>query len=140
MNRSLPIQLLLALLLTQGPGVSGQTPVFSVYFCADTRYNPGHGGGIIPLTPHTWLYANDKLMLPDNIAELTLFTRDTCYIHLQGKGNYTIAEIDKLPRHPIRDTMIIQYYSFLWQEKIKSSPTAPRNTANFSPQPSRAFN
>jgi hypothetical protein len=140
MSRSLPIQLFLALFLTQGLGVSGQTPVFSVYFCVDTRYSPGHGGGIVPLAPHTWLYANDKLVLPTNIAELTLFTRDTCYIHLQGKGNYTIPEIEKLPHHPIRDTMVIRYYSFLWQEKIKPLPSGPRNTVNTSPHSSSALN
>jgi hypothetical protein len=140
MNRSLPLQLFLALLLTQGPRVIGQVPVFSVYFTADTRYSPGHGGGILPLAPHTWLYANDKLMLPDNIAELTLFTGDTCYVHLQGKGNYTIAEIEKLPRHPIRDKMIVQYYSFIWQERIKSPPSAPHNITTSSSHPSHARN
>ena len=140
MNRSLPIQLFLALLLTQGLRVSSQIPVFGVYYCADTRYSPGRGGGIVSLASHTWLYANDKLMMPDNIAELTLFTRDTCYIHLLGKGNYTIAEIEKLPRIPIRDTMMIQYYSFFWQEKIMPAPPATHITTNSSPHPSRSLN
>ncbi|HTR30892.1 MAG TPA: hypothetical protein VMH27_16595 [Puia sp.] len=140
MNRSLPIQLFLALLLIQGLRVSGQIPVFGVYFCADTRYSPGHGGGIVPLAPHTWLYANDKLMMPDNIAELTLFTRDTCYIRLLGKGNYTVAEIEKRPRIPIRDTMMIRYYSFFWQEKIKPAPFVTRNMVNSSGNTSRSPN
>jgi hypothetical protein len=116
------IYLFLAVILIQGLNVQGQSPVFGVYFTAgNIKYVPARGGAR-SLDLHTWLNASDKLILLDNIAETTLFARDTCYIRLHGKGTYTTAEIENMPRTRIRDTLISRYLSLLWAEVIRPAP------------------
>jgi hypothetical protein len=129
MNRSLPLNLLLALFLAQdahaqsavSQGTHAQSPIFGVFFTAGLiDYIPSHGP-TRPLDNHTWLTTNDKLKLADNIAEVILFARDTTYVQLEGKGSYTAAGIAKLPRHTIRDPMMIRYFSFFWPSTISTA-------------------
>jgi len=118
-------KLLLALVLTQGLAARGQSPLYGVYYTTgNSRFSQAHGSGIQPLTSHTRIVAGDKLTLLDNIAQVTLFARDTSYIHLEGKGIYTVAQLDKMPRTRIRDTIIIQYFAMFWNDAIHPGPAA----------------
>jgi hypothetical protein len=118
------IYLLLAAILFPGLNTRGQSPIFGIYFtAANIRYVPARGGAK-PLDPHTWLKATDKLILLDNIAEITLFDHDSSYVRLHGKGTYAVAEIENMPRTRVRDTVILRYLSFLWQDAIRPDPHA----------------
>jgi hypothetical protein len=118
------IYLLLAAILFPGLNTRGQSPIFGIYFTAgNIRYVPVRGGAK-PLDPHTWLKATDKLILLDNIAEITLFDHDSSYVRLHGKGTYAVAEIENMPCTRVRDTVILRYLSFLWQDAIRPDPHA----------------
>jgi hypothetical protein len=130
-------KLLLALVLTQGLAARGQSPLYGVYyFTGNSRFNQAHGGSIQPLTTHTRIVAGDKLALLDNIAEVTLFTRDTSYIRVEGKGNYTVAQLDKMPRTRISDTIMVQYFALFWNDATHPGPAA--SSANTGPATSSA--
>jgi hypothetical protein len=118
------IYLLLAAILFPGLNTRGQSPIFGIYFTAgNIRYVPARGSAK-PLDPHTWLKATDKLILLDNIAEITLFDHDSSYVRLHGKGTYAIAEIENMPRNRVGDTLILRYLSFLWQDASRPDPHA----------------
>jgi hypothetical protein len=139
MQHSSTIRLLLAVTLFQGLATRGQSPVFGVYFTSgNIKYSTARGG-VRPVGSHTWLNAGDKLMLLDNISDITLFARDTSYVRLQGKANYTVAQLDKMPRTRIRDTIMIQYFSLFWEEAIhlptSTSTNAPQSGAAPTPTP-----
>jgi hypothetical protein len=126
MKHSSTIKLFPAIVLTQMITIftaftaRGQWPAFGVYHTAGTiKCVAAHGGATRPLTEHSWLYEGDKLMLLDNIAEIILFDRDTNYIRLHGKGNYTTADIKKIQRSHIRDNITVRYISLLWDELIR---------------------
>jgi hypothetical protein len=111
------IYLLLTVILTLGLTARGQRPAFGVYLTAGAiKCIPAHGGGSTPVLQHDWLYEGDKLILLDNIAEITLFDHDSSYILLHGKGAYTTAEIEKMQPTRVRDTTVIRYLSLLWAE------------------------
>jgi hypothetical protein len=127
------IYLLLAATLTLGLAARGQRPVFGVYSAAgDIKCVPARGPSR-PVVSLAWLYETDKLALLDNISEITLFDRDTSYIRLQGKGNYTIAGIEKMQPTRVRDTMIIRYLSFLWEDVIRPAPPASTGISHSTP-------
>ena len=104
----------------------GQGPVFGVYFNAGTiKYLPAHDGAARPLVFHDWLAEGDRVLLQDNIAELILIDRDSNYIRLDGKGNYTVADLEKMPRNHVADSITLRYFSLLWTEAPHSSPHSP---------------
>lgn len=120
MTRTIAVKLFPALFLTLG--ARAQSPVLCVYFTAGTvSYIPSHGP-ITPLDTHTTLFVNDKLTLSDNVSEVILFSRDTSYLKLEGRGTYTAAALSRLPRHRIRDPMMILYFSFFWQPAPLTMP------------------
>ncbi|HET6253228.1 MAG TPA: hypothetical protein VFE32_04115 [Puia sp.] len=117
MPNSFLICLLLIAILTQGLAARGQQPVFGIYSAAGTiKYSPARkgAGGPRPIAQHDWLYNGDKLQLLDNMAETILFDRDSGYVRLMGRGAYTTADIDKMRRTHVRDTLILRYLSLLW--------------------------
>ena len=136
MHYSSNIYLFLAVILIQGLKVRGQSPVFGVYSTTgNIKYVPARGAAR-SLDPHTWVNASDKLILLDNIAETTLVDRDTSYIRLHGKGTYTTAEIENMPRSRVRDTIIIRYLSLLWADAIRPAPHSsadPPRSRNHTP-------
>ena len=123
MARSLAVTLILSLFLTKG--APAQLTAFGVYFTAGTvTYIPARGPSRA-LETHTFLKATDRVTLSDNIAQVILFSPDTSYVELEGKGTYTTAAIAKLPHHPIRDPMVIKYFSFFWSPPSSSPPRDP---------------
>ncbi|HEV2354447.1 MAG TPA: hypothetical protein VGR89_09400, partial [Puia sp.] len=108
----------------QGPlPAVAQGPVLGVYFSAGTiQYLPARNGAARPLTIHTWLSDGDRVSLQDNISELILFDRDSDYIRLDGKGSYTVADLEKMPRMHVSDSLTLRYFSLLWAEAPHSSP------------------
>jgi hypothetical protein len=134
-------KLLLALVLTQGLAARGQSALYGVYYTTgNSRFNQAHGGAVQLLTTHTRIVAGDKLTLLDNIAEVTLFARDTSYIRLEGKGIYTVAQLDKMPRTRIRDTIMMQYFALFWNDAIHPGPaTSSANTVHATAQYSKSI-
>jgi hypothetical protein len=123
MNHSFAFKLFLVLLLTQGLVTSGQSPIYCVYFTTgNIKYTSVRADGVKPAIPHTLLSVGDKLMVLDNISGITLLARDTSYLRLEAKGNYTISQLDKMPRTRITDTIMIQYLSFFWEETSRAQP------------------
>lgn len=116
----------------------GQGPLFCVYFNAgNIKYIPVHNGPTRPLGFHNWLFNGDRIVLQDNIAELILFDRDSNYLRLDGKGNYTIADLAKLPHRRLSDSITVRYLSLLWNGAPRSAMYAP--AAPFIPGPPRAY-
>jgi hypothetical protein len=122
------IKLLLATIVVQGliPGLTrtlsaqGTWPAFGVYHTAGTIKCVSAKGGVAQaVLPHSWVYTGDKLLLLDNVAELILFDRDSNYIRLHGKGNYTTADIQKMQRTHVRDNITVKYLSLLWEELLR---------------------
>ncbi|HXD77432.1 MAG TPA: hypothetical protein VN616_06470 [Puia sp.] len=129
--------LIVASLLLQNPAARAQGPVFGVYFNAgNIRYTPAHGGGTQLLGYHNWLFDGDKLSLQDNISELILFDRDSNYVKLEGKGNYTVAQMGQLPRHRLTDTVEIRYASLFWADAPQPTVRATgRHRSRGEPNP-----
>ena len=133
MTRSLGVTLTVVFFLTQGATSRAQIPVFCTYFTAGTvTYFPSRGDSK-PLETHTWLTGNDKLRLSDNIAQVTLFCRDTSFIQLEGKGIYNVAAIAKLNRRPIHDPMMIEYFSLFWSSIATSATSTHPNLHSNQP-------
>ena len=129
------IRQIVALLLIQtlSLAVRAQGPVFVAYYSAgNIKCSPTHGGSH-PLDYHNWLFEADRLSLQDNIAELILFDRDSNYLRLDGKGNYPVSELEKMPRHRITDSVAIHYLSILW-----TTAPRPRTPPRTSPPPAPA--
>ena len=129
MNRSFPIRLMLALVLTSGFPAHAQRPVFGVYTTSGTvTCVPARGGGSSPVLQHIWLYPGDKLTLSDNISEIVLFDHDTSYVRLKEKGTYKMDQIGKMQHTRVHDSLMIRYLSLVWAENSGSSPAAARST------------
>jgi hypothetical protein len=105
--------------------VCGQGPVFAVYFNAGSIKCTPPRGGSHPIEFHNWLFEGDKLSLQDNIAELILFCRDSSYLRLDGKGNYSVLDLEKMPRRHIADSVTLRYLSLLWSDAPRPRPLTP---------------
>ena len=107
---------IVAFLLIQALAAHGQGPVFGVYFNAgNIKCTPARGKGTHALGYHEWLFAGDRVTLQDNISELILFGRDSSYLRLDGKGNYLVADLEKIYK-----TRRVSVISFIY-----SKPTDP---------------
>jgi hypothetical protein len=141
MQHSVTFSLLLAGILTQGLAASSQRPAFGVYYTTGTINCIPARGQSRPVLAHSWVYQGEKITLFDDLAELTLFDRDTSYVRLRGKGTYTMEEIGKREHTRVRDSILIQYLALSWAEVIQPPPpsraaatpkhnSAPTNAAN----------
>jgi hypothetical protein len=138
MYRSLPIPLLFAFLLTQGPIARAQRPIFGVYLATGTiKCIPAHGPSRL-ISRNDWLYPGERLSLLDDISGITLFGQDTTYIRLHGKGAYTIDQISKMQHTRVRDTLLIRYLSLTWAQVVQPAPTTSRASAQTPASPGRS--
>jgi hypothetical protein len=111
---------MLLVLLTEASLTRAQWPAYGVYHTVGTiTCVPAKGGSTQAVHKGSWIYAGDKLLLVDAMADLILFDRDSNYIHVKGKGSYTIAELQKMQSTHVRDNITTRYLSLLWEELFR---------------------
>lgn len=116
-----PIQIiLLIILLTNAGPAQAQWPDYGVYHTAGTiKCAPVKGGVLQIVRKGSWVYDGDRLMLLDATADIILFTRDSNYIHLKGKGVYTTRDLQTMQRSHVPDNITARYLSLLWDELFR---------------------
>lgn len=97
-----------------------QWPDFGVYHTVGTiACARAKGGSPQHIQKGSWIYAGDKLLLVDAAADIILFTRDSNYIHLKGKGSYSTHDLQTMQRTHAPDGITNRYLSLLWEELFR---------------------
>lgn len=114
--------LLLLCLLLQSNKICSQSraPIFYVY---EVKGNVGlqksSGQEIFRINKSEFINEGEKIIINDENSELILFDKDTNYISLTKKGNYTTESILKYKKERLKDDVTIKYSSFFWRPFFK---------------------
>jgi hypothetical protein len=116
-----PIRIILCItLLTDARLTQAQWPDYGVYHTVGTvKCAPAKGGPMQPVSKGSWVYAGDRILLYDQTSDIILFTRDSNYIHLKGKGTYTTKDLQSMQRSHVPDNITARYLSLLWEELFR---------------------
>jgi hypothetical protein len=116
-----PIQIILLIILLTDTGLAqAQWPDYGVYHTVGTiKCVAAKGGPVQIVRKGSWVYDGDRIQLVDETADIILFTRDSNYIHLKGKGTYTTKDLQTMQRSHVPDNITARYLSLLWDELFR---------------------